>query len=40
MTLGVLVKCPKCTYTWQPRVAKPKACPRCKRRLDAERRAS
>jgi hypothetical protein len=28
--------CPGCSYTWGPiRVATPKSCPRCKRRLDA-----
>jgi hypothetical protein len=28
--------CPGCNYTWGPiRVAAPKSCPRCKRRLDA-----
>jgi excisionase family DNA binding protein len=26
--------CPYCQYKWLPRKAKPKACPRCKARLD------
>ena len=26
--------CPKCDYEWVSRVAEPKACPRCKTRLD------
>ena len=26
--------CPKCSYSWTPLVAAPKACPRCKTRLD------
>jgi predicted Zn-ribbon and HTH transcriptional regulator len=28
------MKCFKCDYGWQPRVATPKACPRCKTRFD------
>lgn len=28
------MKCPKCHYGWKTRVNKPKACPRCKTRLD------
>ena len=28
------MKCPHCNYEWEPRKEKPKACPRCKRRLD------
>ncbi len=28
------MKCPHCDYEWEPRKDKPKACPRCKRRLD------
>lgn len=28
------MKCPQCEYEWEPRKQKPKACPRCKRRLD------
>ncbi|MFW5953601.1 MAG: nucleotidyltransferase [Candidatus Natronoplasma sp.] len=28
------MKCPHCNYNWEPRKEKPKACPRCKRRLD------
>ena len=31
------IKCPKCDYRWVPRVNKPKACPRCKTRLDIKR---
>lgn len=26
--------CAKCAYEWEPKVDKPKACPRCKTRLD------
>jgi predicted Zn-ribbon and HTH transcriptional regulator len=26
--------CPKCDYEWESRVDDPKACPRCKTRLD------
>jgi predicted Zn-ribbon and HTH transcriptional regulator len=26
--------CPKCGYKWQSRTTDPKACPRCKTRLD------
>lgn len=29
--------CPKCGYEWESRVAEPKACPRCKSRLDYRR---
>jgi len=28
------IKCYECGYEWDSRVAKPKACPRCKTRLD------
>ncbi|MEK6923051.1 MAG: hypothetical protein AABX08_04590 [Nanoarchaeota archaeon] len=28
------MKCLKCTYVWESRVKEPKACPRCKTRLD------
>lgn len=28
------MKCQHCDYEWEPRKEKPKACPRCKRRLD------
>ncbi len=28
------MKCPKCDYGWVPRKKDPKACPRCKQRLD------
>jgi predicted Zn-ribbon and HTH transcriptional regulator len=31
------MKCPKCNYSWESRVNKPKACPRCKTRLDVKR---
>jgi predicted Zn-ribbon and HTH transcriptional regulator len=31
------MKCPKCNYGWETRVSKPKACPRCKTRLDVKR---
>ncbi len=27
-------KCIKCNYEWEARVKEPKACPRCKTRLD------
>ena len=27
-------KCPKCNYEWIARIDEPKACPRCKTRLD------
>jgi len=30
-------KCPYCGYVWTPRVANPKECPRCKRRIDYSR---
>lgn len=30
------VECSKCGYDWIPRKEKPKACPRCKTRLDWE----
>jgi len=30
-----MAKCNKCKYEWEPRVPDPKACPRCKSRLDA-----
>ena len=29
------IKCAKCGYAWEPRKEAPKACPRCKTRLDA-----
>ena len=31
------MKCPrpKCGYVWEPRVAEPKACPKCHQRLDS-----
>jgi predicted Zn-ribbon and HTH transcriptional regulator len=32
-----MVDCRFCGYAWQPRVASPKACPRCKNRLDYNR---
>ena len=28
--------CKYCKYKWKPQVEKPKACPKCKRRLDYE----
>jgi len=28
------MKCVKCSYQWESRVSDPKACPRCKTRLD------
>ncbi len=28
------MKCKKCLYMWEGRVSEPKACPRCKNRLD------
>ena len=28
------MNCKKCNYKWQTRVKVPKACPRCKSRLD------
>jgi predicted Zn-ribbon and HTH transcriptional regulator len=28
-------KCPRCGYEWDSRVDDPKACPRCKSRLDS-----
>ncbi len=31
------MKCTKCGYQWVARVSKPKACPRCKTRLDIKR---
>jgi len=30
-----MANCPKCNYQWVSRVKNPKACPRCKSRLDA-----
>lgn len=30
-----MVTCKQCGYEWKPRVDEPKACPRCKVRLDA-----
>lgn len=29
-----MTKCLKCDYEWESRVENPKACPRCKTRLD------
>jgi predicted Zn-ribbon and HTH transcriptional regulator len=29
--------CRHCNYEWESKVETPKACPRCKRRLDFER---
>ena len=31
------MKCPYCNYEWLSRKSNPKACPRCKRRLDIDR---
>ena len=28
------MKCNKCEYEWESRIDNPKACPRCKTRLD------
>jgi len=28
------MKCPRCRYEWESRKDNPKACPRCKSRLD------
>ena len=30
------MKCPKCKYHWQPRVPKPKVCPKCHHFLKEE----
>ncbi len=29
-----MLQCNKCSYSWESRVETPKACPRCKTRLD------
>lgn len=29
-----MIQCNRCSYTWESRVENPKACPRCKTRLD------
>ncbi len=34
MTEIIEIHCPKCPYSWTPRVKNPKECPRCKQRLD------
>lgn len=31
------ITCWSCSYEWEPRVPKPKECPRCKARLDRPR---
>ena len=31
---GGAMICPKCSYEWESRKPNPKACPRCKARLD------
>lgn len=31
---GFMMRCPRCGYKWEPRVPRPKECPRCKGRLD------
>jgi len=38
--MNKLSKCPKCLYRWERRVKAPKACPRCKTRLDVKRKMS
>jgi len=30
---GEVTKCPYCSFEWEPRVLKPKSCPRCRRYL-------
>jgi len=35
--MNKLSKCPKCLYLWERRAKVPKACPRCKTRLDVKR---
>jgi predicted Zn-ribbon and HTH transcriptional regulator len=32
--LGETMKCKKCSYEWKSKKENPKACPRCKARLD------
>ncbi|MBW2964121.1 hypothetical protein KY363_01560 [Candidatus Woesearchaeota archaeon] len=32
-----MADCHFCDYSWKPRVEQPKACPRCKNRLDYDR---
>ena len=34
MTENLPINCKKCSYDWTPRKEAPKACPRCKTRLD------
>lgn len=34
MELIIKMNCKKCKYEWKSRKKKPKACPRCKVRLD------
>lgn len=33
-TTNTIMKCGKCEYEWDKRAEEPKACPRCKSRLD------
>lgn len=33
------MNCPKCDYEWKSRVTTPKACPKCKYRLDYPRKS-
>lgn len=28
------IVCPRCDYSWSPRMLAPKLCPRCKTRID------
>ncbi len=35
---GIKMRCFKCNYDWESRKESPKACPRCKTRLDYSRR--
>jgi len=30
------MRCPRCGYEWEPKIHRPKECPRCKQRLDSE----
>jgi len=36
-TTTIIMKCSYCAYEWESRTVEPKACPRCKRRLDFPR---
>ena len=33
---GFRMRCPRCGYEWEPKIHRPKECPRCKQRLDSE----